>query len=319
VNRKYVPQTFFLIVLAATGCGGNTTLTPPSPVVAQTQTWKVTAGASSQNEALEALLYYPAAITIDAGDSIVWTAPAAEPHTISFPIAGQKPIAPTDPTATLPEGGTTYDGTAYVSSGFIAGGATYTLKFPKPGTYTYYSLPQEPLAVGTVVVHAAGLARPKTQAAYDAEAQASIAADEASALASVATVPALADTIAAGVSPATPGGASSSVMRFLAGPTLVDDQSVTVPVGTTLTFKNLSNNVPHTVTFPALGASPPEGPPFQAGSGGSTYDGSALVNSGPIGPGGTFHLTFTKAGTFPYYCLFHDDEEGMMGTVTVTP
>jgi plastocyanin len=319
VNRAYVSRTLVFVMLAATGCGGNTTLTPPPPVVAQTQTWKVTAGASSQNEALEALLYYPAAITIDAGDSIVWTAPAAEPHTISFPIAGQKPVAPTDPTAALPEGGTSYDGTAYVSSGFIAEGATFTLKFPKPGTYTYYSLPQEPLAVGTVVVQAAGAAHPKTQAAYDAAAQASIAADEKSALASVATIPSIPNTIAAGVSPATPGGASSSVMRFLAGPTLVDDQSVTIPVGTTLTFKNLSNNVPHTVTFPALGASPPSGPPFQPGTGGTTYDGSALVNSGVIPPGGTFALTFTKAGTFPYYCLFHDDDEGMMGSVTVTP
>jgi len=36
---------------------------------------------------------------------------------------------------------------------------------------------------------------------------------------------------------------------------------------------------------------------------------------GPVPPGGTF----TKAGTYPYYCLFHDDDEGMYATVTVTP
>jgi len=318
VNRHDFFKAVF-VLLAATGCGGTTTLTPQKPVVEQAQTWKATAGASSRNEALQALLFYPASITIDAGDSIVWTAPAAEPHTISFPIAGLKPISPTDPTAALPQGGTTYDGAAYVSSGFIAEGATFKLTFPKPGTYTYYSLPQEPLAVGTVVVQTDGAAYPETQAAYDAAAQASIASDEANALAAVGTVPSTPDTIAAGVSPATAGGASSSVMRFLAGPSLVDDQSVTVPVGTTITFKNLSNNVPHTVTFPALGASPPPGPPFQRGSGGSSYDGTALVNSGPIPPGGTYRLTFTKSGTFPYYCLFHDDDEGMMATVTVTP
>ncbi len=319
MNPRRFYTTLFIIPLIAAGCSGGSTTVAPPKAVAGPQSWNVTAGSSSHNEALQALLYYPSSITIDAGDSIVWTAPAAEPHTISFPIAGQQPVAPTDPTASLPQGGTTYDGTAYVSSGFIAGGAKYTLTFPKPGTYTYYSLPQEPIVVGTVVVQAAGTAYPKTQAAYDAAAQASIAADEQSALTSVGTVPSTTDTIAAGVSPATAGGASSTVMRYLAGPTLVDDQSVSVPVGTTITFKNLSNNVPHTVTFPALGTSPPSGPPFQAGTGGNTYDGTALVNSGAIAPGGTFQLTFTKAGTFPYYCLFHENAEGMVATVTVTP
>jgi plastocyanin len=286
--------------------------------MAQSQTWTMTAGSSSHDQALQALAFYPSTITIDAGDSIVWKAPAAEPHTISFPIVGQMPVPPTDPTASMPEGGTTYDGTSYVSSGFIAEGATYKLTFTKPGTYTYYSLPQEPIVVGTVVVQAAGAAYPETQAAYNAAARSAEMADEQSALAAVATIPAIPNTIAAGVSAATAGGATSSVMRFLAGPTLVNDQSVTVPVGTTITFKNMSNNVPHTVTFPALGGSLPSGPPFQAGTGGHTYDGTALVNSGPIAPGGSFTLTFMKAGTFPYYCLFHDDDEGMIAKVTVT-
>lgn len=319
MNKRIASKLLVLVILAVTGCSGSSTLSPPKPAPAQPQTWKVTAGASSQNEALQALVFYPAAITIDAGDSVVWSAPSQEPHTISFPIAGQKPIAPTDPMAPSPVGGASYDGTALVSSGFIAGGASYTLTFPKPGTYTYYSYPQEPLAVGTVVVQAAGTAYPKAQAAYDASAQASEVADEQNALASVATVPAFANTIAVGVSPATAGGASSSVMRFLAGPTLVDDQNVTIPVGTTLTFKNFSNNVPHTVTFPPLGGTTPSGPPFQPGSGGSTYDGTALVNSGVIPPGATFQLTFTKPGTYVYHCLFHDNAEGMIATVVVTP
>ncbi len=317
MQTRNASKALFLIVLAATGCGGGSTTLAPNPVVAQS--WRVTAGASTRNEAIQALLFYPAAITIDAGDSIVWTASAAEPHTISFPIAGQKPLPPTDPTAAMPEGGKTYDGSAYVSSGFIAGGATYKLTFPKPGTYTYYSLPQEPLAVGTVVVQPAGADYPKTQAAYDTAAQASIATDEQNALAAVATVPSAAHTIAAGVSPATPGGASSSVMRFLTGPTLVDNANLTVPVGTTVTFTNRSNNVPHTVTFPAVGGTTPSGPPFQPGTGGNTYDGTALVNSGAVPPGGSFQLTFTKAGTFVYHCLFHDDAEGMIASVTVTP
>jgi plastocyanin len=279
----------------------------------------MTAGISSHNEALQGLAFYPSTITIDAGDSIVWTAPAAEPHTVSFPIAGQKPVPPTDPTATKPQGGSTYDGTTYVSSGFIAGGATYKLTFPKPGTYTFYSLPQEPVAVGTVVVQALGAAYPQTQAQYNATAQAAETADLQNALSAVGTLPTIAETISAGVSPATVGGATSSVVRYLSGPALVDNENVSVPVGTTLTFVNRSNNVPHTVTFPALGQQPPDGPPFQPATGGNTYDGTTLVNSGPVPPGGTFKITFTKAGTYPYYCLFHDDDEGMYATVTVTP
>jgi plastocyanin len=229
------------------------------------------------------------------------------------------PVPPTDPTASLPQGGTSYDGTAYVSSGFIAEGQTYKLTFPKPGTYTYYSLPQEPIVVGTVVVQNQGADYPKTQAAYNAAATAAETADEQNALAAIASIPTTPNTIAAGISPATAGGATSTVMRYLAGPTLVDDQSVTIASGTTLTFKNMSNNVPHTVTFPAVGGSLPSGPPFQAGTGGTTYDGTALVNSGVIAPGASYTLTFTKAGTFPYYCLFHNGAEGMVGTVTVTP
>ena len=57
--------------------------------------------------------------------------------------------------------------------------------------------------------------------------------------------------------------------------------------------------------------------PFSPPSGGTTYDGSALVNSGPLMPGQSFSLTFTKAGTYTYHCLFHDDTENMIGTITV--
>ncbi len=37
-------------------------------------------------------------------------------------------------------------------------------------------------------------------------------------------------------------------------------------------------------------------------------------NSGPIAPGGSFSMTFSSAGTFPYHCSIHP---GMVGTVTV--
>jgi plastocyanin len=169
-------------------------------------------------------------------------------------------------------------------------------------------------------VQAKGSAYPVTPAGVTAAGSSGIDADFTSAEQSVATVPYApgSNLIAAGVSPSTKG-ATSSVMRFLDGPKEVDKLKTTIHVGTTLTFKNLSNNVPHTVTIPAAGKGPPAGPPFQAPSGGNTYDGKTLVNSGPLPPGISFAVTFTAVGKFPFYCLFHDGNEGMEGEIDVIP
>jgi plastocyanin len=266
------------------------------------------------------LRFYPSSITVDAGDTVVWTSPTAEVHSISIPVPGQTAPPASDPSAPTVVGGSTYDGTSYVSSGFIAGGAKYSVKFTTPGTYTYFSIPQG-FVSGTVVVQKAGAPYPKLQARYASEATSAIDSDIAAATASIANVPYTpgSTNIAAGISPTGATPANSSVMRFMNGPTEVDNLNVTISAGTSLTFTNLSNNVPHTVTFPAVGQQPPSGPPSQPAVGGNTYNGTSLVNSGVIPPGGTFTLTFTAPGTFKYYCLFHDDDEGMVGTVTVNP
>jgi len=102
----------------------------------------------------------------------------------------------------------------------------------------------------------------------------------------------------------------------------------------------------HTVSFLAPGSPPPliipsstlvegkldaEGKPFwfngqpnqvinpvvAAPAGGTTYTGSGYLNSGLPAPGGPpppFVVTFTKAGTYSYYCLVHP---GMKGIVRV--
>ncbi len=306
-----------LLCVATAGCSGNGASSSGST---SAQSWAVSAGSSSGNEALQALQFYPSSITIDAGDIVVWTSPTAEVHSISIPVPGGTPPPATSPTAASPVGGSTYDGSAYVSSGFIAGGAKYALKFTTPGTYTYYSIPQG-FVSGTIVVQKAGTPYPQSQSGYLAAATAALTTDLNAAKAAVATIPYTAGSnqIAAGVSPTGATPANSAVMRYMNDATVGDNLNVTVKVGTTLTFTNRSNNVPHTVTFPALGQSPPEGPPFQPAAGGTSYDGKSLVNSGVIPPGGTFNLTFTAPGTFKYYCLFHDDDEGMVGSVTVTP
>jgi len=316
--KHLAPLAALAAVSAFAACSNSPGSQATAPQPAGPQTWQVVAGSSTGNQAYQALAFYPNSITIDAGDTITWTAKPAEPHTIAFPIPGTTPEPPTSPTASKPAGNGIFDGSAYDSSGFIGGGATYSLTFPKPGTYTYYSLPQLPLVTGTVVVQDKGAPYPVSPAAVVAAGASGINADLTSAEQSVATVPYTpgSDLIAAGISPSTPG-ATSSVMRYLDGPTEVDKLKTTIKVGTTLTFKNLSNNVPHTVTIPAAGSAPPAGPPFQPPSGGNTYDGKSLVNSGALPPGVSFKVTFTSVGKFPFYCLFHDGNEGMQGEIDV--
>jgi plastocyanin len=108
--------------------------------------------------------------------------------------------------------------------------------------------------------------------------------------------------------------------------------SITINVGDTIVWK-LDSAEPHTVTFPQPGETKapdliiPEGGDSQRmlmnplavlPQGGAEYDGSALTGSGQIGGGPPFpteyKLTFTKPGTYDYYCAFHSM---MKGTVVV--
>jgi LPXTG-motif cell wall-anchored protein len=75
-----------------------------------------------------------------------------------------------------------------------------------------------------------------------------------------------------------------------------DPKEVTVKVGDTVKWTNSSTNA-HTVTS----------------ADGSTFD------AGNLDPGKDFSFTFTKAGTFVYYCKYHGNKDGsgMAGTVTV--
>jgi plastocyanin len=99
--------------------------------------------------------------------------------------------------------------------------------------------------------------------------------------------------------------------------------SLTVDVGDSITW-HLDSGEFHTVTFLSGAAAPPfvtigpNGPDLNPAaivpSGGPTYDGSGIANSGLLVKGQQWTLGFTKAGTYPFLCLIH---AGMTGTVTV--
>lgn len=304
--------------LLLTGCGGGSTGSNPLPKQLPA-TWTVQAGASSQNEALQGLDYYPASITINVNDTVVWKFPAGEPHTVAFLGPLTSPPPPNDPNVPKPAGGATYDGSTYTSSGFVLGGGTYRLTFTKAGTYKYYCLIHGEM-VGTIVVQPKGSTYPQSQAQITSAGDTGMQSDLQAASNALSLFPYTAGGphLSAGLSQGlgVPPPGPSSIVRFLDGPNLTDT-SVTVAAGTTITWTNLDSNLPHTVTFPAAGQTLPQMDPFSAPSGGTAYNGSALVNSGPLMPGQSFSLTLTKAGTYTYYCLFHDGPTGMVGTVTV--
>ncbi len=93
-----------------------------------------------------------------------------------------------------------------------------------------------------------------------------------------------------------PTGATQSVTITTnsSGQFAFSPQSLTIPVGTTVIWKN-TTQTPHTVTS----------------------DDKKSFNSGdstPVAPGTTFSFKFTTAGTFAYHCDFHPS---MMATIIV--
>lgn len=303
--------------MTACSGGSTSTLTPNAP---QAATFAIVTGAQDQNQALQGLNFYPASLSINVGDSVSWTFPTGEPHTVAIVPAGQSVPPPNDPNVAKPSGSTTTDGTAYSSSGFQLLGGKYALTFTKAGSYTYHCL-IHPGMIGTIVVRAVGTPYPQTQGQLDAAAAVGESADLASASASLATFPYPVDGthLAVGISPAASGGApaaTSTVLRFLSSPSL-SNQTLTVPLGTTLTWTNLSNNEPHTVSIGANGQPFPAINPPGAPTGNTTFDGSAFSNSGILFPGQSYSLTFIKAGRYTIHCVFHDDTENMISTVVV--
>jgi plastocyanin len=303
-------------VLALAACGGGTSAGPPAD---PPQAWNVATGGSQSAEAIQALDFYPNSITIHSGDTVTWTNSTSIPHTVSIPQVGQTPPPGSPNPAQV--GGNVFDDSAYVSSGFITKGKSYSVLFTKPGTYAYYCIVHPPEMTGTIVVLPAGEPLPMSAAQYAAAANADLATDLQAGVNSIQLFPYAAGGphLAAGIAPGLPGSkpAQATVLRYLDS-TDATSNNITIPAGTTITWTNESNNVPHTVTFPAAGQPPPAGPPDQVPpSGGSAYDGTTLTNSGVMPPGKSYSLTFTAAGTFRYYCLFHDGPAGMIGTVTV--
>lgn len=195
----------------------------------------------------------------------------------------------------------------------------YSLTFDVPGAFTYYNLPY--LHASAVIhVQPAGSPYPHTQQFYNQRMQVEqthmlvtgqFLARKALLISNQARLLEKQALVVAGIDQGT-----ITMMRFY-------PSQITVHVGEILTFTDYAGE-PHTVTF---------GPPpqslsqdFQAYGNPNGYDGSYPLNSGAIGTRPrsipstviSFSMSFSKPGTYPYYCAPHDGL-GMTGTVIVVP
>jgi plastocyanin len=316
VRSKLAGPLTLLTILAI--LGGRSVLADHSPPIAAAaapqgaQDWQVTVGAQSADRAVQVLQYYPAAITVNVGDTITWTDPTPEIHTVTFLAPGQErpEFDRGDPLQAQPQGTGQIDGNGYLNSGILENGQSFTATAAQPGAYEYICLVHR-LQVGSVLVNPAGAPYPGTQADYTATAGAAepvIAQWQARLAVYQPESRRRPDGTTEHVLSGGLGDGIGATMRFL-------PQTIEVRVGDTVTWDNQDTETPHTVTF-----GPPQGPPQNAWGNPQAFDGATPLNSSRFGPawppGPTYSVTFTTPGQFSYICLLHTGAF-MLGTVAV--
>src|SRR6266700_7395008 len=155
------------------------------------RTWHVLIGGQSQDQALQAEGYYPRVITIDAGDTVVWTLNTGEIHSVTFMGTCEESscVPPCVNIDISPCGSPTYDGvSALASSGrmvpagynwdnaFPHGGTTYSLTFTNASVNVYFDLSVSGMR-GVVIVNPAGPPYPFSKAQYAQQARDQLQSD----------------------------------------------------------------------------------------------------------------------------------------------
>jgi plastocyanin len=317
------------------------------PLSALADTWQLQVGAQNGNMAHQALAFLPNEIWIHAGDSITWTFPANEVHTVTFLKLGQ--VRPSRlagcPGLPLPGGASpdfsVFDGSACVNSGLVRNSSTslspptYTVGFPVTGNFKLVCL-AHPNMTATVHVLALSTPLPHDQDFYKDQAERQrnelLSDTDASAHRHHGS-----NEIISGVGHimGNAGGTQTvTVMRFM-------DATEVIHVGETVEWTTAEAVTSHTITF-----GPEPDPSIQtAPSANVTTDAdgarhavmsspSDVVHSGfitelpqdriglaqaPLTASATrFRVTFTGPGVYRYICVLHD-ELGMVGEIVVLP
>lgn len=312
------------------------------PTASAQSTLTVGVGAGDGTVAGQAFL--PGGITVLVGDSVTFSITSDEPHTITFgdgPADAAPPFWPvagfTAPAADAPPpydlGTATYSGTEFLNTGILAGKtSSATVEFTTAGTFPFFCAIHPGMA-GQVTVVDSGTAT--TQAEADAAGAATrdlllgqvdqMRADRLAAASTTdnadgsKTFNVFTDGGTGTAAPMPGGGTGFLELLEFTPPT------IEISAGDTVSW---SASAPHSVTFIPEGVDPAtvftnEQAAF-APIGGATYDGTAPASSGvllfPIDPSTPpatgYSLTFTKPGTYPFFCVLHSDL-GQVGTVVV--
>lgn len=328
-------------------------LASAAPYAACAEEWHAMAGAETADRGSQALAFLPNEVWIHTGDSIRWSFPTHERHTVSFLAIGQTRPPGFGPTFGVLAGcpgvtpdGSTFDGSECVTSDILllssdegptANTPTYSVQFPAAGSFKFVCL-VHPDMTGVVHVLNSSESLPHNQDFYDEEAQhqRALLLAEGSRIGS-GRFPGTdgrlqkSNVIAGTGEIVTTTGAGSqtvSLMRFL-------QHTIIARLGDTVEWTSLDPSINHTITFGAEPADPrPPSPGVQLSADGARHAviGSSAdnVHSGflspapqdrpgvPQSPPGVtrFRVTFTSPGTFNYICAIHDNL-GMKGTVIV--
>jgi plastocyanin len=299
-------------------------------------TWQSLAGVQNFDEAIQVEAFLPNELWVHVGDSVTWTFPAGEIHTVTFLKSGQvRPSNGAGCPGTTPDQ-SNFDGSACVNSGSLLDGRTYAVNFPTAGNFKVVCLVHDNMT-GAVHVLEQSEVLPYQQTFYDDQAstqRVGLLKDGAIQLgllkARAQQNPAHQVNAGSGEIVGTGGGSQTvSIYRY----TL---ESIVVNVGDTVEWTNSDPVTAHTVTF----GTEPSGPP-QPPSAGVTLDSDGARHAVLASPAGSVHsgfllaarqdrtglaqpdlgvtrfrVTFTTPGTFTYICSIHD-EVGMTGRVIV--
>jgi plastocyanin len=304
-----------------------------APAAAATN-WSVIVGGQTPDVSVYANGFFPQQLTIHTGDTVTWQFDGF--HNVSFLSGMPAPGFATkdgtsyvgNPQVFFPAGSSEYDGTGFHNSGVPPSDKpfSYTITFTKAGHYEY-ACTIHPGMAGVINVTDgpvtetpdAALARGKAEQAASVAAGAKAYRELKPQIKGKNVVVRLVGN----------KQQRFSLLRYMPDP-------LTIAAGTTVTWTIDDPYEVHTITFardtklpelivpqPQPGGAPKLvlNPLVLTPTSTSTYDGTGWVNSGLLGGPGTgnpssFKLTFTKPGTYVYWCLVHD-HENQQGTIIV--
>jgi plastocyanin len=271
------------------------------------RTWQAVVGAETKNHAIQGFKFLPGTLYINVGDTVVWTTKEAELQTVTFLAAKTTlpPFNPNDPLQATPQGSSVYDGVSYYNSGILSNfpfspplPISYTLTFNTVGDFTYYSL--STAMIGIIHVRPAGAIYPFSQQDYNRQIDKGTRTllNDGQRLVEKAEKQSSNHNVTLGI-----GDSLVGVLRFF-------PQRIVIHVGDTVKFTNHDPIEPHTVSFGTISD------PFTPVGNPGAFDGSTALNSGVVAFSTTYKVKFIKAGTYPFFCDFHDFL-GMVATIVV--